>query len=127
MKLLFPNGEHEPVELKDGDVLVGSGADCQIMLAAPGIAMRHCLLRTRGDSTIVKPGDTQSVTVLNGKQITGETALKPGDLLLFSKVGCRVVALEKAMPAPVRKPVAPAPAGDDDGRTRVRMALPKFM
>ena len=26
----------------------------------------------------------------------------------------------------VRKPVAP-PTGDDDGRTRVRMALPKFM
>ena len=79
MKLLFPNGEHEPVELKDGDVLVGSGADCQVMLAAPGIGMRHCVLRTRGENTIVKPGDAQSVTVLNGKQITGETSLKPGD------------------------------------------------
>ena len=127
MKLLFPNGEHEPVELKDGDVLVGSGADCQVMLAAPGIGMRHCVLRTRGDSTVVKPGDAQSVTVLNGKQITGETPLKPGDLLLFSKIGCRVVAMEKAAPPPVRKPVTPAPVGDDDGRTRVRMALPKFM
>ena len=127
MKLLFPNGEHEPVELKDGDVLVGSGADCQVMLAAPGIGMRHCVLRTRGDSTIVQPGDAQSVTVLNGRQITGETPLKPGDLLLFSKVGCRVVAMEKALPPVVRKPVAPAPVGDDDGRTRVRMALPKFM
>jgi pSer/pThr/pTyr-binding forkhead associated (FHA) protein len=126
MKLLFPNGEHGPVELKDGDVFVGSGADCQVMLAAPGIGMRHCVLRTRGDSTIVKPGDAQSVTVLNGKQITGETALKPGDLLLFSKIGCRVVAIEKAASTPVRKPIAP-PSGDDDGRTRVRMALPKFM
>ena len=127
MKLLFPNGEHEPVELKDGDVFVGSGADCQVMLAAPGIGMRHCVLRTRGDSTVVKPGEAQSVTVLNGKQITGETALKPGDLLLFGKVGCRVVAMEKAIPTPVRKPVAPTSVGDDDGRTRVRMALPKFM
>jgi len=128
MKLLFPNGEHEPVELKDGDVFVGSGADCQVMLAAPGIGMRHCVLRTRGENTIVQPGDAQSVTVLNGKQITGETSLKPGDLLLFSKIGCRVVAMEKSppQPQPVRRPVAP-PAGDDDGRTRVRMALPKFM
>lgn len=128
MKLLFPNGEHEPVELKDGDVFVGSGADCQVMLAAPGIGIRHCVLRTRGDATVVQPGDAQSVTVLNGKQITGETPLKPGDLLLFSKVGCRVVAMEKAVPQPVvRKPAAPIPSGDDDGRTRVRMALPKFM
>jgi pSer/pThr/pTyr-binding forkhead associated (FHA) protein len=127
MKLLFPNGEHEPVELKDGDVFVGSGADCQIMLAAPGIGMRHCVLRTRGDSTVVKPSDTQSVTVLNGKQITGDTPIKPGDLVLFAKIGCRVVAAEKTAPPPIRKPVAPAPAGDDEGRTRVRMALPKFM
>jgi pSer/pThr/pTyr-binding forkhead associated (FHA) protein len=126
MKLLFPNGEHEPVELKDGDVFVGSGADCQVMLAAPGIGMRHCVLRTRGDSTVVKPNDAQSVIVLNGKQIIGETPIKPGDLLLFSKIGCRVVAIEKVAPQPVRRPVAP-PAGDDDGRTRVRMALPKFM
>jgi pSer/pThr/pTyr-binding forkhead associated (FHA) protein len=126
MKLLFPNGEHEPVELKDGDTLVGSGADCQIMLAAPGIGMRHCVLRTRGESTTVKPSDAPSVTVLNGKQITDETSIKPGDLVLFAKIGCRVVSLDRSVSAPIRKPIPAAPAGDD-GRTRVRMALPKFM
>jgi pSer/pThr/pTyr-binding forkhead associated (FHA) protein len=126
MKLLFPNGEHEPVELKDGDTFVGSGADCQIMLAAPGIGMRHCVLNTRGGITTVKPADAQNVTVLNGKQINADTPIKPGDLLLFAKVGCRVVAVERTIPPPIRKPVAP-PTGDDDGRTRVRMALPKFM
>ncbi|MEP6485310.1 MAG: FHA domain-containing protein [Rudaea sp.] len=127
MKLLFPNGEHGPVELKDGDTLVGSAAECQVMLAAPGIGVRHCVLRSRGEQTMVRPLDEQAVTVLNGKQITTETPLKPGDLVLFAKIGCRIVTLEKpAAPAP-RKPVVPIPAGDDDGRTRVRMALPKFM
>src|SRR5581483_5959577 len=38
--------------------------------------------------------------------------------------GCRVVAMEKTPAAPIRKP---ASASDDDGRTRVRMALPKYM
>jgi pSer/pThr/pTyr-binding forkhead associated (FHA) protein len=125
MKLLFPNGEHEPVELKDGDTVVGSAPDCQVMLAAPGIGVRHCVMRTRGEQTSVRPLEEHSVTVLNGKQITTETTLKPGDLVLFAKVGCRIVSLEKAPAPALRKP--PPPMGDDDGRTRVRMALPKFM
>jgi pSer/pThr/pTyr-binding forkhead associated (FHA) protein len=124
MKLLFPNGEHEPMELADGEVLVGTAAECQLMLAAPGIAARHCALRTRGEQTVVQPLDAQAVTVLNGKQVTAETPIKPGDLLLFAKVGCRVVAMERTPPPPVRKPAA---GGDDEGRTRVRMALPKFI
>jgi pSer/pThr/pTyr-binding forkhead associated (FHA) protein len=111
--------------LQDGDTFVGSGADCQVMLAAPGIGLRHCVLRTRGDQTTVRPLDANAPTVLNGRQIAAETPLKPGDLVLFAKVGCRVVSVEKT-PAPVLKKASP-PSGDDDGRTRVRMALPKFM
>ena len=124
MKLLFPNGEHEPVELKEGDTLVGSGSDCQVMLAAPGVGARHCVLRTRGEQTSVRPLDAQAPTVLNGKQIAADTPLKPGDLVLFAKVGCRVVSVEKTPTLP-KRPLAAV--GDDDGRTRVRMALPKFM
>lgn len=125
MKLLFPNGEHEPVELREGSTLVGNASDAQVMLAAPGIAARHCELRTLGDNTYVIQIDAQAATVLNGRQISGETQIKPGDLLLFAKVGCRIVGTEKTAPQPIRK--APAPSGDDDGRTRVRMALPKYM
>lgn len=126
MKLLFPNGEHEPIELMDGSVLVGTALDCAVMLAAPGIAAHHCELRSKGEQTVVVPLEAQAATVLNGRQIIGNTPLKAGDLLLFAKVGCRVVATEKAAAAvPLRKP-APS-AGDDDGRTRVRMALPKYI
>ena len=126
MKLLFPAGEHEPVELKDGETLVGSAPDCQIMLAAPGIAARHCALLVRGEQASVRALDAASVVVLNGRQISADAAFKAGDLLLFGKVGCRVVASEKAAPAPPRR--APMPTADDDnGRTRVRAALPKFV
>lgn len=122
MKLLFPNAEHDAVEIGQGEVLVGAGVDCAVMLAAPGIAPRHCKLLVRDGQVFAQPlGD--AVTVLNGKQIAAETALKPGDLLVFARVGARVVATEKAtLPLPRR-----APAGDEDGRTRVRMALPKFV
>ncbi len=124
MKLLFPNGEHDAVEIRERDILVGAGADCAVMLTAPGIAPQHCKLFERDGQTFAQPLGN-AVTVLNGKQIAAETPIKPGDLLLFARVGARVVALEKvpAMPTPRR----PAAAGDDDGRTRVRMALPKFV
>ena len=113
MKLLFPNAEHQPVELKDGDTVVGSGSDCQVMLAAPGIGARHCVLRTRGEQTTVRPLDAQAPTVLNGKQIVAETPLKPGDLVLFAKVGCRIVSVEKT---PLPSCSVAVTMGDDDGR-----------
>lgn len=123
MKLLFPNGEHDAVEIRQGEVLVGAGADCAVMLAAPGIAPQHCKLFEREGQTFVQPLGN-AVTVLNGRQIAAETAIKPGDLLLFARVGARVVAMEKT-PAPLSRQAAAS--GDDDGRTRVRMALPKFV
>ena len=126
MKLLFPHGEHEPVDLQRGETLVGSATNCQVMLAAPGIAARHCVLRSEADQVVVVPLDAQATTVLNGRQIVSETALKPGDLLLFARIGCRIVATQKAVP-PLRKPLPVTAAGEDDGRTHVRMALPKYL
>ena len=125
MKLLFPNDEHGPVDLNEGIALVGAGAECQVRLTNPGIAVRHCELITENGLTRVRALTEQAATVLNGKQIAGETAIKPGDLLLFAKVGCRVVASER-----VPMPAAPAPhadADEDSGHTRIRMALPKYV
>ena len=124
MKLLFPNGEHDAVEIREGGIQVGAGADCAVMLTAPGIAPQHCKLFERDGQTFAQPLGN-AVTVLNGKQIAAEMPIKPGDLLLFARVGARVVALEKVPVAPT--PRRPAAGGDDDGRTRVRMALPKFV
>ena len=124
MKLLFPNDEHAPAALDEGTLLVGSAAECAIRLAGPGIAARHCELITENGQTRARPLSDAVATVLNGKQIVGEAAIKAGDLLLFGKIGCRVVATQRAQPAPVRQAEA---ADDDMGHTRVRMALPKYL
>jgi hypothetical protein len=47
MKPLFPNDEHAPVSLRDGTLLVGSGADCAMRLKFAGIAEHHCELVAR--------------------------------------------------------------------------------
>lgn len=124
MKLLFPNDEHAPAALGDGTVLVGSAPDCDVRLTAPGIAPRHCELVTEAGQTRVRPLTDTAPTVLNGKQVSGEAPLKAGDLLLFAKVGCRIVAAPRAVQAPPREP---EPEADDPGHTRVRMAMPKYL
>jgi pSer/pThr/pTyr-binding forkhead associated (FHA) protein len=124
MKLLFPNDDHAPVALAEGAVLVGSAAECAIRLAGQGIADRHCELVTKAGQTRLRPLTESAATVLNGRQVVGEALIKPGDLVLFGRTGCRVVATERSQPAPARA----AGTGDDDaGQTRVRMALPKYL
>lgn len=126
MKLLFPNGEHGPVDLKDGVLKVGSGAGNDITIVAPGIAASHCEIEFRGGSATVHVANAQNVVVVNGKQVSGSSPLRAGDLVLFAKVGARLTAVERTpsvAPVVVRKPEA----GEDDGRTRVRMALPRFV
>ena len=123
MRLVFPGGEHAPVELRDGTTSIGSDAGCAIVLGAGGgVAAQHCEIIVAGGQARVRPLDATAPTVLNGRQVDGEAVIGPGDLLLFGRTGCAVGASE---PKPAA--VAPkAPVGDD-GRTRVRAALPRFL
>ncbi|HVF36085.1 MAG TPA: FHA domain-containing protein [Candidatus Saccharimonadia bacterium] len=129
MKLLFPNGEHGPLELKDGTTKIGSGAGVDVTLVAPGIAPQHCTIEQQNGAGVVRLSAPGNVVVVNGKQVVGEAPLKAGDLLLVAKVGVRVVSVERATAAAAAAPVVqkqPDP-NEDDGKTRVRMALPKYV
>lgn len=126
MKLLFPNSEHGPFEIKEGVTRVGSAAGSDLTIVAPGVQQSHCEIHCAAEAVWVRPCGTDTVVVINGKQVHGESPLKVGDLLLFAKVGVRVVASERANPS-AAVPLARKAEPDDEGRTRVRMALPKFM
>ena len=130
MKLLFPNGEHGPVELKDGTTRIGSGAGVDVALVAPGVAPQHCTIEKQPGGALVRLSAASNVVVVNGKQVVGEAPIKAGDLLLIAKVGVRIVSLERAAAATAAATAAPAqkrPEPEDDGKTRVRMALPRFV
>ena len=126
MKLIFPNGEHTPVAVEEGVTRVGSAADCAIVLAMPGVAAHHCEIEVRSGQAVVRPLDAVAPTVLNGRQIAQESPLKPGDLLLFGRIGCRVTS-DRAVPATMPPPSAAKKSPAEDARTRVRMTLPKYM
>jgi pSer/pThr/pTyr-binding forkhead associated (FHA) protein len=125
MKLVFPGGEHAAVTLAEGVITIGSDAACDVVLNGAGVAARHCEVAYGGGRASVRPLDPAAPTVLNGRQASGDTAIKDGDLLVLGRVGCSITAGERATPAPAR-PAPPVEAADD-GRTRVRATLPKFM
>ena len=125
MKLIFPNGEHAPVALDEGVTRIGTGPDCTLVLAMPGVARHHCEIEVRLGQAVVRPLDGAAPTVLNGRQIAQESPLKPGDLVLFGRIGCRV---SSDRPAPTTAPPPSArKAAGEDARTRVRNTLPKYM
>ncbi|MGA9340853.1 MAG: FHA domain-containing protein [Rhodanobacteraceae bacterium] len=122
MKLIFPNGEHGSFTLVEGTTRIGSATGCEIVLQKPGVAPHHAEIDWRVGEARVRPVVANAPVVLNGQRIEVETALKAGDLLLFSGVNCRVVAIARLEPAaPVR------PSIDSDGRTLIRSALPQFV
>jgi pSer/pThr/pTyr-binding forkhead associated (FHA) protein len=125
MKLIFPNGEHAPATLDEGIARVGTASDCAIVLSAPGVAAHHAELETRAGVTVVRPLDSSAPTVLNGRQITQETPLKPGDLVLFARIGCRVSSDRPA--AATAPPPSVQKSSGEAARTRVRNTLPKYM
>src|SRR6187549_3679402 len=134
MRLLFPNGEHAPVDLKDGVTRVGSAAGSDVTLIAPGIAGQHCEIDLAGDAGKLRVANSQNVVLVNGKQVAGESPVKAGDLVLFAKVGARVVAVERPAGAAAGAAANAANAAkgkldpaEDDGRTRIRQALPRFV
>lgn len=125
MKLIFPNGEHASIELKAGKTQIGSAAESDILLTASGIAELHCEIILSKSSAILQVSNPSNSVALNGKQVSGEAAIKPGDLIVFGKIGARLLAMEKAENSP---PITkPAPNIDSDGRTRIRQSLPKFI
>lgn len=125
MKLIFPNGEHAPIALDDGVMRVGSAPDSTLVLNVAGVAPHHCEISTQNGESAVRPLDASAPTVINGRQIAQATPLKPGDLLLFGRVGCRVSS-DRPAAATIPPPSATKKA-DESARTRVRNTLPKFM
>ena len=131
MKLVFPNGEHKQIELSPGINLIGSGADCNIVLAEKGIAEKHAMITISGDGAMIGVDDASNITRVNGQLVAARTMIKSGDALLFASVLCQVAGDTEASGRP--PPVAKKEADEDDsGRTQIRMAVslplkPKFV
>lgn len=126
MRLVFPNGEHASVDLREGTSTLGSGPKCDVVLVAPSIAGVHCEIMVSGSSGRVVLSNPANVVAVSGTRVNGQAEFKGGDSLSFGDIKARAVAVDRAPSGP-QVQVQVRREGDDDGRTKVRQALPKYM
>ena len=70
-------------ELRDGDVIVGSGSDAQWRVQNADLAPSHFVVSVRGSSATVKSASRDAVVVVNGEQLQGASRpLGDGDVIL---------------------------------------------
>ena len=129
MKLVFPNGEHPQVLLSPGVNRIGSARDGTVVLERPGIAALHCEIHQSnfGVNLQVPPGGG-NVTV-NDKPVRDMIALRAGDSIGIGGIIARIAAMDAPRLAPIggAPRMDPGDMGEDNGATRVRMAVPKFI
>jgi predicted component of type VI protein secretion system len=69
-------------ELRDGEIVVGSGADADWRVATADLMPRHFLLTVHGLNTSIRPHSADIVVVVNDKQIlSGYHLLNDGDVI----------------------------------------------
>jgi pSer/pThr/pTyr-binding forkhead associated (FHA) protein len=131
MKLVFPNGEHPQVLLNPGVNRIGSASDSTVVLSRPGIAPLHCEIHQSGIGVNLQVPQGAGSVLVNDKPVREMIALRAGDTINIGGIIARVAAMD----AP--RAVSPGGStgqsnfdlgqGDDNGATRMRMAVPKFV
>lgn len=128
MKLVFPGGEHPQVLLGLGVNRVGSDPQATVVLDRPGVMPQHCQLHVTAQGVMldVPAGVTISV---NGRQVAGLIALRPGDSVDLEGVEARLAGIGATVPESARGEALDAmpPANDDLGATTVRPVVPPFV
>jgi predicted component of type VI protein secretion system len=75
-------------ELRDGDVLVGSGSDAHWRVTGADLAPSHFVVSVRGPDATLRPASRDAVVVVNGEQLHGASRpLVDGDAV-FAGSGC---------------------------------------
>ncbi len=116
MKLHFPHGEHPDVMLENGQYTIGGDNAADITIEDKGLADVHVTLTVKGSDYSVSIPNEASLVSINGKLVKDDKEVRAGDLLIASQVHMKL--LDSA---------TQATDDDDDGKTRIRMALPQFI
>ncbi len=129
MKLIFPGGEYPQALLGPGINKIGSDPHSNIVLDRPGVMPRHCELNVGAHGVMLQVPAGTTVNV-NGRDVDGLIALRPGDSVAFDGVMARLASVDAAVPTGYRAPVddgMPHSANDDPGATTIRPVVPKYV
>ncbi|MFZ9887961.1 MAG: AgmX/PglI C-terminal domain-containing protein [Myxococcota bacterium] len=79
---MLPDGTSRAVEFPGSETIsIGSGDAAQMVLAATGVSSLHAMLKPKDGGFVVMDLGSDEGTMLNGRELLGETALEDGDQL----------------------------------------------
>ncbi|MEO6364641.1 MAG: FHA domain-containing protein, partial [Luteimonas sp.] len=104
MKLIFPGGEYPQALLGPGINKIGSDPQSNIVLDRPGVMPRHCELNVSAHGVMLQVPAGATVNV-NGRDVDGVIALRPGDSVAFDGVLARLSSVDAAAPTGYRAPL----------------------
>src|SRR5262245_25452338 len=61
--------------------IIGSGGDCDIVVAQPRVSRRHCRFSELADGHLVEDLGSSNGTYVNGERIAAETRVSSGDTI----------------------------------------------
>jgi predicted component of type VI protein secretion system len=100
------------LKLTEGVTSIGRHDDCVIRIKSSQVSRRHCeIVEANGKLTIRDLGSSNG-TFVNGKRVSGQQVLQPGDEVALGAVTLQVARLGQAPPAQPGSPAFPRPAGD---------------
>ncbi len=113
MKLNFPHGELNDKDLVDGTYRIGSSDDAEVVIKDKGLADVHATLHVKGSDLSISIDNEARLVSVNGKLVKQNREVRPNDLIIMAQVHLKVIDVVEEE--------------EDDNRTRIRMALPKFV
>jgi pSer/pThr/pTyr-binding forkhead associated (FHA) protein len=122
MAWLAPGGGHEARELRDGELIVGGGAEATWRFSAADLMPRHFVLETQAGSVTVRAFNTDSVVVVNGEQLSGAAhRLNDGDVIAAGNTRFVYTEAEPASRRATPPPPASAYLVDVRAKTAYRL------
>jgi len=79
--LFKKNGSQKSFALPSNITVVGRRNDCDLCIPLEDVSRRHCQFDRNNEVLKIRDLGSHNGTFLNGKQINGETPVKPGDYL----------------------------------------------
>lgn len=113
MKLVFPHNEHKDFDLIGENFTIGSSEDADISVEAVGMSPIHATIVNDDDVYYLQVDNPACMASVNGKLVKEKKEVREGDLMIVAQVHCRLESQKHAE--------------QDDNRTRIRMALPKYV
>lgn len=113
MKLVFPHKEHKDFELVGDSFTIGSSDEADIKIEAIGLNAIHATLVKDGQDYSLQINNPACMASVNGRLVKETKEVREGDLMIISQVHCKLEGETVEQ--------------KDDNRTRIRMALPKYV